>query len=94
MDLYHPYMKRFIGTRNNVAIMKIPWKYWGPFFIFILISVIVWIALRVMDFYFNVLIGACSIMLVIGIVLFIVALVPTIRWLKERSRPDQDKKKK
>lgn len=73
--------------------MKIPWKYWGPFFIFILISVIVWIVLRLMDFYFDVLIGACSVMLMIGIILFIIAMIRSIRSIRESSRSHQNRKK-
>jgi len=70
--------------------MKIPWKYWGPFFIFLLISVIIWFVMRAMDLYFDVLIGACSIMLIIGIVLFIIALKQSIGWFRERSRSHQN----
>jgi hypothetical protein len=80
--------------RIEVIMMKIPWKYWGPLIFFIIISVLVWIFLRLMDFYFDVLIWACFIMMVLGGVLFIIALIPLVRWVVCRSKHDQNKRVK
>ncbi len=73
--------------------MKFPWKYWGPFLIFCVVSIIVWIFLRIMDLYFDVLIAACLILIMVGTILFIIALIPPLRWIRERSRKENEKNK-
>ncbi len=64
--------------------MNYSWKYWGPFVIFCIFSMILWAILRILDFFYDVLIIACFIILFIGVLLFIIAIIPPIFWVIKR----------
>lgn len=71
--------------------MKNSWKYWGPFPLFIIASIFAWIIMRTYDLHYDVLIWTCGIILIVGIILFMIALIPLFIGIREHSRKKQTK---